>query len=178
MLQQQQQMQMGAMMPMQQMPPAPAGGGGGGRGGRRRSGAPESTAMVAQNMNRDMSYEEKTSLSGAINRLASNRSASKRMGVSSAGASPGAPAAHVLTLAFRSHVEGVCRGCTSSPRSPSPPPHRLNSANLDRVVKIIQENMPNVGNDDNPEIEIDINSLDRVTLWALKGADARLEHTA
>ena len=38
--------------------------------------------------------------------------------------------------------------------------------------------MPNVGNDDNPEIEIDINSLDRVTLWALKGEDARLEHTA
>ena len=72
MLQQQQQMQMGgAMMPMQQQMPAPAGGGGG-RGGRRRSGAPESTAMVAQNMNRDMSYEEKTSLSGAINRLASN----------------------------------------------------------------------------------------------------------
>ena len=73
MLQQQQQMQMGgAMMPMQQMPPAPAGGGGGGRGGRRRSGAPESTAMVAVQQNRDMSYEEKTSLSGAINRLASN----------------------------------------------------------------------------------------------------------
>ena len=57
------------------------------------------------------------------------------------------------------------------------PPHRLNSANLDRVVKIIQENMPNVGNDDNPEIEIAINSLDRVTLWALKGEDARLEHS-
>ena len=58
------------------------------------------------------------------------------------------------------------------------PPHRLNSANLDRVVKIIQENMPNVGNDDNPEIEIDINSLDRVTLWALKGEETRLEHPA
>ena len=64
-----------------------------------------------------------------------------------------------------------------SPPPPSPPP-RLNSANLDRVVKIIQENMPNVGNDDNPEIEIDINSLDRVTLWALKGEDARLEHSS
>ena len=72
----------------------------------------------------------------------------------------------------------MCRARSASPRSPSPPPPRLNSANLDRVVKIIQENMPNVGNDDNPEIEIDINSLDRVTLWALKGDGTRLEHTA
>ena len=46
--------------------------------------------------------------------------------------------------------------------------NKLNSANLDRVVKIIQENMPNVGNDDNPEIDIEINSMDKTTLWALQ----------
>ena len=63
---------------------------------------------------RDMTYEEKTALSRAINKL-----------------------------------------------------YELNSANLDRVVKIIHENLPNFFNDDNPEIEIDINSLDRTTLWEL-----------
>ena len=73
----------------------------------------------------------------------------------------------------------MSKACAAlAPPHPAPPPPRLNSANLDRVVKIIQENMPNVGNDDNPEIEIDINSLDRVTLWALKGEETRLEHPA
>ena len=175
MLQQQQQMQMGgAMMPMQQMP-APAGGGGGGRGGRRRAGAPESTAMVAVQQNRDMSYEEKTSLSGAINRLASNAN-SNGTKTQRYACPPRAPTGALSTsLRLQESVEGVCRARTSSPRSPLL--HRLNSANLDRVVKIIQENMPNVGNDDNPEIEIDINSLDRVTLWAL-GVRTRARTTA
>ena len=45
--------------------------------------------------------------------------------------------------------------------------NKLSSAQLDRVVKIIQENMPSVGNDDNLDIEIDIASLDTMTLWAL-----------
>ena len=45
--------------------------------------------------------------------------------------------------------------------------NKLSSAQLDRVVKIIQENMPIVGNDENLEIEIDINALDTTTLWAL-----------
>jgi hypothetical protein len=45
--------------------------------------------------------------------------------------------------------------------------NKLSSAQLDRVVKIIQENIPSVGNDDNSELEIDISSLDTTTLWAL-----------
>ena len=122
MLQQQQQMQMGgAMMPMQQQMPAPAGGGGGGRGGRRRSGAPESTAMVAVQQNRDMSYEEKTSLSGAINRLASNANSNGTKTQRYGRVLLGRLMAPFSTrpYACRSHVEGVCRARTSSPRSPS-----------------------------------------------------------
>ncbi|EOD22670.1 hypothetical protein EMIHUDRAFT_55781, partial [Emiliania huxleyi CCMP1516] len=44
--------------------------------------------------------------------------------------------------------------------------NKLKSDNLGRVVSIIRENMPSLGNGTD-EIEVDINALDRKTLWEL-----------
>ena len=45
--------------------------------------------------------------------------------------------------------------------------NRLNSADLDLVAHIIDQHVPAIDDDDNPDIEIDLQSLDNTTLWTL-----------